>query len=715
MESVVCRKCQRENQAGRRFCGGCGGSLWQKCPRCGAECPADERFCGVCGSDVANSLEELRRDCEARFDSAHDLAKAHQYPAAIVALRAVAMVADPRLQPFATRAASEIESLDRLSKSEAAKAQQTFHNAQALLAAHDYEASQQTLEQIPEPLRTGEQNDFLANLIAIQQELRELMRELRVALEEKRTGDVLPRLERLLVLKPAHTQGLKLAGQLRDRAVIAAKEKHQAHNYQKAAEHLQQIPSVAMTPDIEDFRDKIDELASLMSEVRNGALADPGLLSLAERLCKSAPGNTAAEHLRNQMAERCQSKPADHRLGAANWAPLPPRTLLGASVDWLAHFQRLKGTSDAVTNTLRKYPGQFFTAVGLALQGVGLAAIDAHLTPQPDKAGVFGQLPSFSFSRQPTNAAWGIDLSSSAVKAIKLTRDTKDEVRIEAAEYLELGNAASGDNSDELRSNRLNAWLSEFSSRNRDSKGIKFCIGIPGQQVLGRFFELPPMPARKFTDAIQYEARHQLPIDLTELCWSHSVLNEARDQKSVPPKDQPKRIFVQAARDFHVRNKIGLFKAAGIPVDLVQSDYVALHNAAVYELKRETQKPDAPQAAVALLDVGSDGTNLVISSPQHLWFRTFNPGGDTFIRELVQEFRSTYEQAHRMLRDPARVRRFDRWCGALHPLYVQLGSETLRSIASCQKLWSDCHVGQVYGVGGAFQTLGLLRYLRSGQ
>jgi hypothetical protein len=556
MEIVVCRKCERKNPSDRRFCGACGEALWEKCPRCGAECPADERFCGVCGSDVIQSLEELRRDCEARFDSAHDLAKSHQYSEAIVTLRAVAMVSDPRLKPFAARAVTELESLDRLSTLALAQAQQSFHEAQDFLAANAYEQAQQALEQIPEPLRNAEQKDFLANVMAIQQELRELIGDIRAAIEEKRIGDLLPKVERLLMLKPAHAQGQKLAGQLRDRAVAAAKEKYKAHNYEKAADQLRQIPSMVMVREIEEFREKVDELASLISEVRNGAVADSTLLALAERLCKSAPTNTAAEHLRNQIAERVKTSPADRRLGAPNWAPLPNRPLLGAPVDWLAHMARPTFASEEVTRKIRNYPGQFFTALGLALQGVGLAAIEAELTPRPERVGVLGQLPMLSFGRRSASAAWGIDLSTYAVKAIKLTRDAKDEVRVEAAEYVPLGGAASEEKSLEIRSQRLNDWLQDFAKRNADLKGTKICIGMAGQQVLGRFFELPVMPPRKFAEAVQYEARHQLPIDLAELCWSHAVLNVERDQKNARPDDQPRRIFVQAAREFHVRNKV---------------------------------------------------------------------------------------------------------------------------------------------------------------
>src|SRR6267142_4910590 len=87
---VACRQCRRENPAGRRFCGGCGQPLWEKCPRCGAECAGDERFCGGCGADVAESLEEQRKQCEVRIQEALSLAKAHQYDAAFSTLQSVA-------------------------------------------------------------------------------------------------------------------------------------------------------------------------------------------------------------------------------------------------------------------------------------------------------------------------------------------------------------------------------------------------------------------------------------------------------------------------------------------------------------------------------------------------------------------------------------------------------------------------------------------------
>jgi len=51
---VICRSCQRDNRAGRRFCGACGGNLEPVCGGCGFVNEADDRFCGGCGASMSN-------------------------------------------------------------------------------------------------------------------------------------------------------------------------------------------------------------------------------------------------------------------------------------------------------------------------------------------------------------------------------------------------------------------------------------------------------------------------------------------------------------------------------------------------------------------------------------------------------------------------------------------------------------------------------------
>src|SRR5262249_53686001 len=120
-------------------------------------------------------------------------------------------------------------------------------------------------------------------------------------------------------------------------------------------------------------------------------------------------------------------------------------------------------------------------------------------------------------------------------------------------------------------------------------------------------------------------------------------------------------------------------------------------------------------AAIAVVDVGADSTNVVVSAPRCVWFRTVGLGGDTFLRDVTRRLQLTSEQAAQVLREPARARRYHQVREALAPLFVQLGSEIERSLATYGKLYPDHPIQQVYGLGGAFQTLGLLRYLRTGK
>ena len=710
LATVACRTCQRANPAGRRFCSGCGQPLWQVCPQCRAECAADERFCGGCGADVAAGLQEQGQAWQARIAAALELAAGCQYDDALATLQSVAAISDARFQHFALAAQAHIERVEKERDEQLAAAEQALRAAQQFFTAHAYERTQHALEQIPPPLRTDAHAALLDRAKACRQEILSLSGEIRAAVAEKRAWDLGPKLDRLLALKPGHEQARQLGEQLRANAVKIAKARLTEHQYQEALDRLQQIPVSANDEETEKLYEAANERLCLFDELKGGALAEARLLALADRLCKLSPNHAVAVKFRGQLAKKVPTKPADPRLGAADWQPPPKRTLLGAPVDWLAHFTRAAPTDPTVAQTLREHPGQFFVALGLALEGVGLAAIGANLTP-PEKGSLAGILPVLGLGRRAATAAWGLDLSDYAIKAVKLVREGKDEVKVAAAEYILTGSTKTESADSGPSADGRDATLQDFVARAGDLKGVKMCVGLAGQRVLGRFFELPPMPARKAADSVQFEARHQLPVALEELCWSHQALDEATGKTA---DEQPRRIVVQACREAHVQERLGCFKAAGITVDLVQSDSVALHNALAFEL---LQNLDASQAAaaVAAIDVGSESTNVVVSSPRCVWFRNVGLGSNAFLRELIKHLQITGDQADNVLREPARARRFYLFREALAPLFIQLGSEIERSLATYRKLFPDHPIRQVYGLGGGFQTLGLLRYLRTGK
>ena len=49
---MTCPACGTENEAGRKFCGECGGPLSAPCPECGASNAPGTKFCGECGASL---------------------------------------------------------------------------------------------------------------------------------------------------------------------------------------------------------------------------------------------------------------------------------------------------------------------------------------------------------------------------------------------------------------------------------------------------------------------------------------------------------------------------------------------------------------------------------------------------------------------------------------------------------------------------------------
>lgn len=640
------------------------------------------------------------------------LAAGWQFKEAIAALRGVAEVADPRFEQFAAQAQGEIARLEAQRSELRAASDRALPAARQLLEVHAYENAQRAIEQVPEPLRSDEHNEVLDRARACREEVLALSVKIRETVEQKQSGNLLPKLDRLLALKPNHEQARQLATRLAANLAKAGKARLSQHKYREALDALDQIPGFLRDDDVNSLIETAGELESLLQAVCGGALADQALLELAERLCKLAPGNTEAAQLRSELIQQVKVKPDDRRLAAANWASLPKRTSLGVPVDWLGHATRPARANQGVAESLASHPGQFFTAFGLALQGLGLAAIEANLTPR-EKSRVLSKLSSFSnlsFGGRKAIGAWGVDLGDYALKAVKLTRGgAPEDVQIEAAEYILHSQPLTHQGPGIEPGKIADQTLRDFVARTGDLKGTKLCVGMPGQKVLGRFFDLPPMPAKKAPDAILYEAQHQLPIALEELCWSHHLADESASKEG---EAQPRRVLLQAAREAHVRERVALFKAAGLSVDAVQSDCMALHNALLHEFFEDTA-PGGAASAIAAVEIGAESTNIVVSSPAGAWFRTVSQGGDSFTRELVKQFKLTHQQAEELKRRPAKARRYNKLEQAIQPLLFQLAGEVERSLATYARLFPAHPVNRMYGLGGGFQMHGVLSHLRS--
>lgn len=715
IEEILCAACGRTNTRDRAFCSTCGRSLWEACPKCAQQCIVGDTFCGSCGGNLPEMIREQEAAYEARIDEAFGLGRAHEYEKAISRLRSIARVTDARYEQVAHRAAELIDKLSAQYENRQAQAATAYRRARESITQYDYKTALRLLASIPPSLRDEQSDALLQKARSARDEVRSLHDEIRKAAKENRLLDLAMRIDRLLALKPGHQQAARIARQLRSRLYKAAKRKIAECRYGDAVGLLDQVPSSERNSEVEDLAAYACELNWLKTDLELAAVADKTLAAIAERLRKHQPDDKEAESLKQRIERRARKNPSDPRFAAPNWS-IPREPHLGFPVDWLGVPQRIRCAAE-ILETLRKTPGCHFVACGLALQGVQRAAIHINLVPL-DKGRV---LDKFSFRRKKNaSAAWGLDVGVSSVKAVRLHYDkASQQMVVDVVDLIEHGKNLSHTDEEIEKRTILKDTLARFLERNA-IRGERICMSVSGHQVLGRIIDLPQVEDKKVDQLVRIEARHRVPVPLAELTLGYQILETDENERAGHPQ---MRVALEAVKSYHADQLLKIAGEAGLNVDVLQSDCMALHNFATYEFfgkadntQQEGQATEEKDAeAVAMLDVGAHGSNLVISSPTLVWFRSLRVGGEAFTSDLLKPFRLTKDQAEQLKREPTRARYISRIYDAIGATLSSLGEDVQRSVQAYSRLYPDVIIRQMFGIGGGFALHGLLRRLRYGR
>ena len=132
---------------------------------------------------------------------------------------------------------------------------------------------------------------------------------------------------------------------------------------------------------------------------------------------------------------------------------------------------------------------------------------------------------------------------------------------------------------------------------------------------------------------------------------------------------------------------------------------------------RPTEHKEGGQACPVsvALDIVAEMTNIVVSSPHSLWFRSCGVAGQSFTRALVKEFNLSLAQAEQRKRAPELTERLSDVCETLSPPFDDLVGEVRQSLIAYAQTWPDHPVQRVFGFGGGVMLHGLFRHLRCGR
>ncbi len=207
--------------------------------------------------------------------------------------------------------------------------------------------------------------------------------------------------------------------------------------------------------------------------------------------------------------------------------------------------------------------------------------------------------------------AWGIDVGNRALKAVKLVRGANglrvDDVAVIEHEHI-LSNA--GDNKESLIITSLN----QFATRHPE-KGGAVSIGVSGQSSFARFIKLPPVEDKKLPEIVRFEAIQQIPFPLDDVEWSYQLFQD----EGSPEKE----VGIFAMRKELVNQHIEKFTNAGLNVQAVQMNPLAVYNAMYYDQRLQ-------KGTTMIVDVGSENTDLIIAEGEQVWLRSIPVGGNNF-------------------------------------------------------------------------------------
>lgn len=710
----ACPSCHSGNLPGRKFCGSCGQALIEPCAECGAETMVDECFCGACGVDLEEACARREELAQRDMLRAARLNEEGRYQEALGIVQPLSELRNRRLAEVSRQARELAEEIVGHKDQSKSRVDDAVAAAIRAIEHHQWERAVEAIESIPALLRKKEHKQLRVEAQQALDELEVLHREIRAAVQAKQTADLLGKVERFLQLAPGDERMMRLADQLRarhqldahgrrDQLIGQAKSLLDEHQYQEAYDLLKQVPDGARNDEFTQLDARLQELAFLWDSLRHSPTVDRTLVDLAQRLMKLSPNDPKLPAILAQLNQRA-SKPKRQPLEIVPWARAPEETAVGPSVKRLASFgtiniDKVAGNGLFVENAPRLYP-----ACGAALQGLGHAVIETNLLPKSD-SGVLGSLRSWVKRAGRVDAAWGIELSASGLKGVKLVRKgDKGDVAVDAFDLVEHATLLGGVTSEAQRRDVMAATLKTFVDRNA-TKDTAVCLAYPGRQVLGKFFSIPPIEDKKADELMLYEARRQVPFPLDQLTWDFHAWPGAGDEPS------PRDVMLLAAKRHYVVQHLALFEDASVRVNLLQSDCVALHNFYQHALARRGATPAAPSQTVMLLDVGADATNCVVSGQRSMWCRSFARGGDDFCKALVRRFEVSFAATEQLKRDPMKVHRISSLREAWKPLFEQLLRDIRESLAAHDVFDASRQIDVVLACGGGMRIHGLHRHL----
>jgi len=589
-------------------------------------------------------LRSRIQHAEQTLVSAVQATKEHRYDDAINRLELLAKEQDFRFAEKVEQANRALVKIKAIRDQMLVRADLAIQASKAAATIDDRAEVIRQLESVPACLLDSESTKLLAQSKAYAGEVSQLTGQLRSALAEKdwrASGNLI---DRLIKLKPEDEAFQTLAKQIASKLFAKAERRFAKLDYNVALEYLDAYPVICHDNAYLELRLKVEQIVWLTRQFAGEPYATPTLGRLALRLTKQSTDDARGHELVSRLSASLKEPVANNRNLFPAWVG-SRKCSLGGEAAILAWPRMIDCKADPIA---RKSPGRYTVAIGLALQGLGIARVNSLLW---EKKSLLGGIANF----RKNKSCWGIDIGNAGIRAIHLQKNAEQIIVAEAysAEFPPATRLGKEGRGVLVLRDAIKVMLEQIEIGNGD-----VIANFSSREILARFIDLPPVNDKKAKQLLDREATGQFPFALDELSMVKWI-SEKPDDLGV---GRPAAIL--AAKKMAVNNRVDLLNEAGLKVTGLQCEALALVNLASYEFEIElATRSDATEAclrtsdksrnAIAIVDAGAASTTLVLVDKCGFWFRAIEGGGEDMTMGLARSAKVVADEAEKLKRDPS--------------------------------------------------------------
>ena len=226
----------------------------------------------------------------------------------------------------------------------------------------------------------------------------------------------------------------------------------------------------------------------------------------------------------------------------------------------------------------------------------------------------------------------GLDIGTHAVKTVQMSR-SGDKLVIEDMGYARVDRVRVSSDPVSAQADAVREALAHMPI------GQCMLVGaLPGQTVVIRYPRLKKSPANQMDAAIEAEARHNIPYDLSEVFLDWTLLDEETEGD-----DTNLKVLLVAAKHEVINTRLQIAQAAELDLGVLSVDSLALADAA------ECAHLLHPEETAALINIGASTVSIHFAKGGVSNFiRDINWGAKELIQAIAKARRCDYEHAEAM-------------------------------------------------------------------